>query len=159
MRRTHERRCREKDVNVYLHLQHLSEEDDFKNEWMFVESRPIQRGEHNVCPCCQIPLHSFFFLENSINGNRTFVGSDCIRNVDPKAAAVICYFKYILENAVQGTYEGQDDTGLQTFTVNSNTKLVKCLHVVEHLNPASNKKHRGSLASLGYLPSSRDFGS
>ena len=155
MRRKHERRCREKDLNLYLHFQHLSEEDDFKNEWVFVESRPIQRGVHNVCPCGQTPLHSFFFMENNINGNRTFVGSDCIRNVDPKAAAVICHFKYNLEKAVQGTYKGQDDTGVQTLqsTQHYASKVLTCSRTFK---PASNKKHRGSLASLGYLPSSRD---
>ena len=51
------------------HLQHLSEEDDFQNEWMFVESRPIQPGEHNVFPCSKKPIQSYFFLENKFNGN------------------------------------------------------------------------------------------
>ena len=41
MRRVHGRNCREQEVNLQLHLQHLSEETDFKNEWMFVESRPV----------------------------------------------------------------------------------------------------------------------
>ena len=39
-------------------------------------------------------------VENKWNGNRTFVGLDCVTNVDPKAAGVIGYFKYILENTV-----------------------------------------------------------
>ena len=65
----------------------------------------------------------FLLLENKINGNRTFVGSECIRNIDPKAAAVIGYFKHILENEVQGIYKGQDNQGIQTFTVKSNTIL------------------------------------
>ena len=94
MRRVLGRICREQDMNLQLHLQHLSEEVDLQDEWMFVESRPIQSGAHNVCPCGQTPIHSFFFLENKINGNRTFVGSECIRNIDPKAAAVIGYFKH-----------------------------------------------------------------
>ena len=123
MRRVLGRICREKDMNLQLHLQHLSEEVDLQDEWMFVESRPIQSGAHNVCPCGQTPIHSFFFLENKINGNRTFVGSECIRNIDPKAAAVIGYFKHILENEVQGIYKGQDNQGLQTFAVKSNTIL------------------------------------
>ena len=53
MRRVHGRICREREVNLYLHLQHLSEEKNFKNEWQFAESRPIEHGEHNVCLCGQ----------------------------------------------------------------------------------------------------------
>lgn len=70
---------------------------------MFVESRPIKPDEHNVCPFGQAPIHSYFFLENKFNGNRTFVGSTCLGNIDPKANAVIDYFKHILEKDVQGT--------------------------------------------------------
>ena len=144
MRRVHGRICREQDMNLQLHLQHLSEENDFQNEWMFVESRPIQPDEHNVCPSGQTPIHSYFFSENKINGNRTFVGSTCIGNINPKAgAAVIDYFKYILENEVQGIYKGQDNHGLQTFTVKSNTILVCSLHDVEHLNPPLTRNQKG----------------
>lgn len=139
MRRVHGRNCREQEVNLQLLLQHLSEETDFKNEWMFVESRPVLSGKHNVCPCGLTPIHSFFFLENKINGNRTFVGSECIRNIDPKAGEVIAYFKHILENEVQGIYKGQDNQGLQTFTVKSNTILVRRSPAVEHLNPPLTK--------------------
>ena len=128
MQRVHGRICRKQEINLHLPLQHLSEEDDFQNEWMCVESRPIEQGEQNICPCSQTLIHSFFFLENKINGNRTFVGSECIRNIDPKAAAVICYSKHILHHGVQEIYKGQDNKGLQTFTVNSNTKLrISCL--------------------------------
>ena len=77
-----------------------SEEKNFKNEWQFAESRPIEHGEHNVCPCGQTHIETYFFVENKWTGNRTFVGSDCVTNVDPKAAAVIGYFKHILENTV-----------------------------------------------------------
>ena len=41
MRCVHGYICREQDINLFLHLQHLSEEEDFQGEWMFVESRPI----------------------------------------------------------------------------------------------------------------------
>ena len=44
----HGRMCLEQEVNLQLHLLHLSEENDFQNEWMFVESRPIQPDEHEV---------------------------------------------------------------------------------------------------------------
>ena len=100
MRRVHGRICREREVNLYLHLQHLSEEKNFKNEWQFAESRPIEHGEHNVSLCGQTHIESYFFVENKWNRNRTFVDSDCVTNVDPKAAAVIGYFKHILENTV-----------------------------------------------------------
>ena len=70
---------------------------------MFVESIPIKPDEHNVCPFGQAPIHSYFLLENKFNGNRTFVGSTCLGNIDPKANAVIDYFKHILEKDVQGT--------------------------------------------------------
>ena len=64
MRGVHGRICREQEINLHLHLQHLSESDDFQEEWQFVESRPIERGEHKVCPCGQAPIESYFFLEN-----------------------------------------------------------------------------------------------
>ena len=116
-------------------MEHLSESDDFQNEWMFVESRPIKPDEHNVCPFGQAPIHSYFFLENKFNGNRTFVGSTCLGNIDPKANTVTDYFKHILEKDVQGKYKGQDNQGPQRFTVRSNTILVCHLKDVEHLNP------------------------
>ena len=87
MRRYHERICRAQDMNLQLHLQHLREEDDFQNEWMFVESKPIQPDEHNVCPCGQTPIQSYLFIENKFNGNRTFAGFECISNIDLKAYA------------------------------------------------------------------------
>lgn len=143
MRCVHGRICREQEVNLQPHLQHLSEEDDFQNEWMFVESRPIQPGEHNVFPCSKTPIQSYFFLENKFNGNRTSAGSECIRNIDPKAYAVIDYFKHILKNEVQGIYKGQDNKGLKTFTVRSNIKLVQQLPIVKHLNPPVIKNLKG----------------
>ena len=86
-------------------------------------------------------------MENKINGNRTFVGSTCIGNIDPKAGAVIDYFKYILENKVERIYmdnqDNPDNQGLQTFTVRSNTKFVQQLPIVKHLNPPVIKKPEG----------------
>ena len=84
MRKVHGRICREQEINLFLDLQHLSEEPDCKDEWMFVESRPLETDEHNICPCGQIDIKAYFFLENKINGNRTFVGSTCIENIDPR---------------------------------------------------------------------------
>ena len=60
MRRVHGRICREREVNLYLHLQHLSEEKNFKNEWQFAESRPIEHGEHNDYLCGQTHIESYF---------------------------------------------------------------------------------------------------
>ena len=98
MRRVHGRICREREVNLYLYLQHVSKEENFKNEWQFVEFRPLEHGEHTVCPCGQTHIESYFIVKNKWNGNRTFVGSDSVTNVDPKVAAVIGYFKHIIEN-------------------------------------------------------------
>ena len=62
MRKVHGRICREQDINLFLHLQHLSEEEeDFQGEWMFVESRPIEADEHNICPCGQKGIQAYFF--------------------------------------------------------------------------------------------------
>ena len=105
MRKVHGRICREQDINLFLHLQHLSEEEDFQGEWMFVESRPIEADEHNICPCGQKGIQAYFFLENKINGNRTFVGSSCIENIDPCVSKVIVYFEYILTHPIEGTYQ------------------------------------------------------
>lgn len=63
------------------------------------------------------------------------IGLNCVTNIDPKASAVIIYFKHILENEVEGIYQRQDDAGLQRFTVHLKTKLVKDRHIVEHLLP------------------------
>ena len=134
MRRFHGRRCREQEVNLHLYLYHLSEGDDFQNEWMFMESRPIKRGEHNICPCGQTGLCYYFFMENKWNGNRT-LGSECIGNIDPKAGAVIYHFNHILHHGVKGIYMGEGYKGLQKFTANPTTTLVRCLPIVQHLNP------------------------
>ena len=139
MRKVHGRICREQDLNLFLHLQHLSEEPDFKDEWMFVESRPIKANEHKICPCGQTDIQAYFFVENKINGNRTFVGSSCIENIDPCVGKVIAYFSYILLHPIQGIYQGDNDEGLPRFTVNSNTVLVRGTDVVKHLNPQVTK--------------------
>ena len=107
---------REQNVNLHLHLQHLSEGDDFLNEWIFVESRPIAPGEHNVCPCGQMGLKEHFMIENKINGNRTFVGSECIDNIDPKAKEVNYYIRRLLYQGLQGTYRGMTRNDLVLFS-------------------------------------------
>ena len=53
-------------------------------------------------------------MENKINGNRTFVGSSCIENIVPPVGKVIAYFEYILKEDIQGTYQGENDEGLQS---------------------------------------------
>ena len=143
MRKFHGRLCREQEINLFLHLQHLSEEPDCKDEWMFVESRPLEANEHNICPCGQTDIQAYFFLENKINGNRTFVGSSCIENIDPRAGKVIAYFSYILTHPIQGIYQGDNDEGLPRFTVKSNTVLVRDSDVVKHLNPQITKNLEG----------------
>ena len=152
MRKVHGRICREQEINLFLHLQHLSEEPDFKDEWMFVESRPIKADEHKICPCGQTDIQAYFFVENKINGNRTFVGSTCIKNIDPRVDSVIAYFSYILLHPIQGTYQGESSDGLQTFTVNSNTVLVRDSDVVKHLNPQVTKNLEGNWQVLVNYP-------
>ena len=139
MRKVHGRICGEQDINLFLHLQHLSEEEDFQGEWMFVESRPIEANEHKICPCGETGIQAYFFLENKINGNRTFVRSKCIENIKPRVGKVIAYFDHILKEDIQGTYQGENDEGLQKFTVTSNTVLAKGSEVVKHLNPQVTK--------------------
>ena len=154
MRKVHGRICREQNINLFLHLQHLSEEPDCKDEWMFVESRPIEENEPKICPCGQTDIQAYFFLENKINGNRTFVGSSCIKNIDPRAGKVIVYFEYILTHPIQGTYQGENEEGLQRFTVKSNTVLVRGTDVVKHLNPQITKNLEGNWHVLVKYPNS-----
>ena len=139
MRKVHGRICGEQDINLFLHLQHLSEEEDFQGEWMFVESRPIEANKHKICPRGQTGIQAYFFLENKINGNRTFVGSKCIESIKPRVGKVIAYFDHILKEDIQGTYQGENDEGLQKFIVTSNTVLAKGSEVVKHLNPQVTK--------------------
>ena len=152
LRRVHRRICGEQDINLFLHLQHLSEEEHFQNEWMFVESRPIEADEPNICPCGQTHIKSYFFLENKINGNRTFAGSKCIENIDPRVGNVIAYFEYILIHPIEGTYQGENDESLQKFTVTSNTVLVRDSDVVKHLNPQVTKNFEGNSQVLVKYP-------
>ena len=154
MRKVHGRVCRKQEVNLQLHLQHLSEEEDFQGEWMFLESRPIEADEHKICPCGQTGIKSYFFLENKINGNRTFVGSTCIKNIDPRVGKVISYFEYILIYPIEGTYHGESSDGLQRFTVKSNTVLVRGTDLVKHLNRQVTKNLEGKWNVLVKYPRS-----
>jgi len=139
MRRVHGRVCREQNVNLQLHLHHLSEENEFQGEWQLVEARSVLPGEHNNCPCGQTAMSSYFFLENKINGNRTFMGSKCAANIDPEAEMLIDYFKQILENEVEGIYKGQDMHGLHRFEFNPYTAIIRGLPTVRHLKPPITK--------------------
>ena len=130
---------RKLNVNLHCHLQSLSEKWDFMNEWQLVESRPIQPGEDNTCPCGRSRLSLYFIIENKINGNRTFVGSSCIRNVIPQSDEMIDYFKYLMERGVYGLYRGQDNQGLQRFEFSPFTVITQRLPIVQHLNPPINQ--------------------
>ena len=153
MRRVHGCICREREINLLLHLQHLSEERDCKDEWMFVESRPIEADEHHICPCGQNNIQHYFFLENKFNRNRTFVGSTCIENIDKRVGKVIAYFQHILRHPIQGMYVGADNCGLQTFTVHSNTVLVRGADTtIIHLNPQVFKTLDGQWCVLVKYP-------
>ena len=96
--------------------------------------------------------YSHFFLENKYNGNHTFVGSTCIRNINPRVTTVIRYFKHIMEKDVQGIYKGQDNPGLQRFEVNPNTVLVRRLKDVEHLNPQITRNLEGQWEVIVQYP-------
>lgn len=144
MQKVHGFGCDEEDINLLLHLQQLSEEPGCKDEWMFVESRPIDVGEHNICPCGQTGIENYFFLENKINGNRTFVGSTCIENIDSLAGQVIGYFQYILTQAIEGAFVENVSEGFQTFIVKPHTVLVKGADsYIKHLNPQVMKNLAG----------------
>ena len=52
---------REQNMNLHLFLQHLSESDDFLNEWIFVESTPIVEGEHNILSVWQDGTKGTFY--------------------------------------------------------------------------------------------------
>lgn len=143
---------REQNVNLHLHLQHLSEGGDFLNDWIFVESRPIAPGEHNVCPCGQMGLKEHFMIENKINGNRTFVGSECIDNIHPKAKEVNYYIRRLLYQGLQGTYRGMTRNDLVLFSVDSSSGFVKYLPTVKHLNPPVTRNMEGRWYISIYFP-------
>ena len=153
MRRVHGFGFDEEDINLRLHLQHLSEEPECTEEWMFVESRPIEVGEHTICPCGQIDITNYFFLENKFNGNRTFVGSTCIANIDPRVGQVIGYFQYILTHPIEGVFVENTSEGFQTFIVKPHTVLVKGAdNKVKHLNPHVFKTQDGQWHVLTKYP-------
>lgn len=136
--------CRENSINLLLHLQHLSEEPDCKNEWMFIESRPIDEHEERICPCGKTGIGEYYFLENKINGNRTYVGSDCVENIDPRVGKLIFYFQHILTRPIQGKFVGTTEEGLQLFEVKPSTRLViGAENTVKHLNPQVRFNSRG----------------
>lgn len=144
--------CEERGINLLLHLQHLSEEPDCKGEWMFVESRPIDDFEPHICSCGQNSIRSYYFLENKINGNRTYVGSKCIENIDPEAGKVIAYFDFILKHRIKGTFVESVSDELQKFTVGGHTVLVKGTDIVKHLNPQITLTEEGKWEVLVKYP-------
>ena len=123
-------------MNLQLHLERLSENPEDQNEWLFKDSRPIEPGESRVCPCGQTGISSYYTINNTKNGNETFVGSSCIANVHPDFGKVITYFERLLSDSTRGTYCGVDVAGLHQFQVRSNTTLVTgALDDVQKYNP------------------------
>ena len=136
MRRAHGRICREEEMNLRLHLRPLSQNPDCRNEWMFVESRRVEPGDTRICPCGQTGIKACYFMNSAKNNNQTFVGSTCIRHIDPNAGRVIAYFHRLLDRPTQGTYDGVDGEGVYWFKVRSNTTLVQgAFDVVQKYNP------------------------
>ena len=156
MQKVHGFGCDEEDVNLRLHLQHLSEENECKDEWMFVESRPIEAGEPHICPCGQTGISNYYFLENKFNGNRTFVGSTCIENIDPRVGMVVGYFQYILTHPIEGVFVDNTGEGFQKFIVKPHTVLVKgANNSVKHLHPHVFKTVDGRWHVLVKYPTER----
>lgn len=82
-------------------------------------------------------------IENKINGNRTFVGSECMDNIDPKAKEVNYYIRRLLYQGLQGTYRGMTRNDLVLFSVDSSSGFVKYLPTVKHLNPPVTRNMEG----------------
>ena len=82
------------------------------------------------------------------------MGSTCIENIDPCVSKVIAYFEYILKKDIHGTYQGENDEGLQRFTVMPNTVLIRGTDVVKHLNPQVTKNLEGNWQVLVKYPRS-----
>lgn len=138
-------------MNLLLHLQPLSHNPDCRDEWMFVESRPIELGEPRVCPCGQTDIMEYYYMNNEKNDNRTWVGSTCIHSIDPNAGRVIAYFKRLLIRFTRGTFRGKDEAGLYWFQVCSNTALVKgALNVVHKYNPPVERIHQSYFVKVRY---------
>ena len=125
MRAAHGRICREQEKNLLLHLQPLSQNPDCRDEWMFVESRPIEPGEPRICPCGQTGISAYYFMNNEKNNNQTFVGSTCMEHIDPTRGRVVAYFHRLLQHPTRGTYRGVDGEGWHLFQVRSNTTLIQ----------------------------------
>ena len=136
MRAAHGRICRERNINLLLHLRPLSHNPDCRDEWMFVKSRLPKAGDTRICPCGQTGIEAYYFLKNEKTNNQTFVGSTCIRHIDPRVGLVIAYFERLLRHSTQGIYRGVDREGQRWFQVRSDTTLVKgAITTVKHLNP------------------------
>lgn len=84
-----------------------------------------------------------FMIENKINGNRTFVGAECIDNIDTKAKEVNYYISRLLYQGLQGIYKGMTRNGLVFFSVDSSSGFVKYLPTVKHLNPPVTRNMEG----------------
>lgn len=123
-------------INLLQHLTPLSEERECNGEWEFAESRLIEAGESDLCPCGRTRARQYFILENKLNGNRTFVGSSCIKIIDQRLGDVIAYFYYIINYPIKGRFIKTTEKGLQQFVVKPYTKLAMGAETtVKHLNP------------------------
>ena len=136
MRAAHGRICRERNINLLLHLRPLSHNPNCRDEWMFVKSRRIAPRQTRVCPCGQTHIRARYYMNNEHNDNQTWVGSTCIHHIDPRVGDVIAYFERLLMQSTQGIYRGKDGDDMHSFQVCPTTTLVKgACDVVKHLNP------------------------
>lgn len=77
------------------------------------------------------------------NGNRTFVGLECIDNIDTKAKEVNYYIRRLLYQGLQGTYRGMSRNGVVLLSVDSTSGFAKYLPTVKHLNPPVTRNMEG----------------
>lgn len=64
--------------NLKAHILPLSNAQDFfsaKDEWKLIDVE--MREEFDSCPCGQ-PIKELCYIENQLNGNKTYVGNVCI---------------------------------------------------------------------------------
>ena len=106
------------------HLKDLIEETemDLMKQWRFYRS--IDTGRCNSsCPCGKLDIRYLYYIKNRINGNITFLGSECINKFSREMSKVIYYFKYLISSGVKGRYKGEGSKG-KHFELDEGSKLV-----------------------------------
>ena len=94
------------------HLKDLSEETemDLMKEWRFYCSIDTGRCSSS-CPCGKLDIRYLYYIKNRINGNITFVGSECINKFSREMSNVIYYLKSLISSRVKLRYKGEGSKG------------------------------------------------